>query len=121
VWFNSMLMKTNVTTMKAPFSTTTGMHHPQHKQQKCDEAMMAIASVANAWVCILLGEATGTRGDWSGCLKPPGSLIPRLLQGIMAKLSEELVPVVDCYDPRLAGMGRVTPADGTLRRLAESM
>jgi hypothetical protein len=50
---------------------------------------------------------------------------PQLLAGVMAELSKELVPLVDCYDPSLAGLGRVTPADGTLLkalpRLAESM
>jgi hypothetical protein len=50
---------------------------------------------------------------------------PQLLDGVIAELSKELLPLADCHDPRLAGLKRVTPVDGTLLkalpRLAESM
>jgi hypothetical protein len=41
-----------------------------------------------------------------------------LLQGVFVELSKELLPLADCYDPRLAGVKPVTPVDGTLLKAA---
>jgi len=50
---------------------------------------------------------------------------PQLLAGVMGELSKDLLRLVECHDPRLSGVKRVTPVDGTLLkalpRLAESM